>query len=216
MQASQPEPIPGAPSGATPLVMPVTFLRLGDVMRVTGLGRSTVYRLMADLLSTAVSSGAARGRLAQPDFFSGAPRARLLDARPEEGCRHELLGSNHAKQLELLDASPQPEPESQSRSSSPSDASSRLDLSALGPVGADVHPPGQPLLLPLAALLEDPANPRTEFPAAELNEPPRSSASTASCNPSSCGLRMSPGAFASTSVRNDPGRRRAGGFRRCL
>ncbi len=48
MQASQPEPIPGAPSGATPLVMPVAFLRLGDVMRVTGLGRSTVYRLMAE------------------------------------------------------------------------------------------------------------------------------------------------------------------------
>ncbi len=74
----------------------------------------------------------------------------------------------NAKQLELLDASPQPE--SESRPSSPSDASSRLDLSALGPVGADVHPPGEPLLLPLAALLEDPANPRTEFPVAELDE----------------------------------------------
>ena len=28
--------------------MPTAFLRLGDVMRVTGLARSTVYRLMAE------------------------------------------------------------------------------------------------------------------------------------------------------------------------
>jgi prophage regulatory protein len=48
MQASPPEPIRGAADAATPLVMPMTFLRLGDVMRVTGLGRSTVYRLMAE------------------------------------------------------------------------------------------------------------------------------------------------------------------------
>ena len=32
------------PTGATPTV----FLRLGDVMRITGLARSTVYRLMAE------------------------------------------------------------------------------------------------------------------------------------------------------------------------
>ena len=28
--------------------MPTAFLRLGDVMRITGLARSTVYRLMAE------------------------------------------------------------------------------------------------------------------------------------------------------------------------
>ena len=48
MRASRPEPIPGATGAAAPLAMPVTFLRLGEVMRVTGLGRSTVYRLIAD------------------------------------------------------------------------------------------------------------------------------------------------------------------------
>lgn len=48
MQASRPEPILGAASAVTPLPMPATFLRLGEVMRVTGLGRSTVYRLMAE------------------------------------------------------------------------------------------------------------------------------------------------------------------------
>jgi len=75
-----------------------------------------------------------------------------------------------APQLELLDASPQPQSESESRPSSPSDASTGLDLSAIEPLSADLHPPGEPLLLPLAALFEDPANPRTEFPQAELNE----------------------------------------------
>jgi len=81
-------------------------------------------------------------------------------------------------QLELLDASPQPQPqpesesesESESRPPSPSDASTGLDLSAIEPLSADLRPPGEPLLLPLAALFEDPANPRTEFPQAELDE----------------------------------------------
>ena len=48
MQASRTEPTVGAASAATPLAMPVTFLRLGEVLRLTGLGRSTVYRLIAD------------------------------------------------------------------------------------------------------------------------------------------------------------------------
>lgn len=48
MQASQPDPPRSVASTAVPLSMPVTFLRLGEVMRVTGLGRSTVYRLMAE------------------------------------------------------------------------------------------------------------------------------------------------------------------------
>ena len=30
------------------LPVPAVFLRLGDVMRITGLSRSTLYRLMAD------------------------------------------------------------------------------------------------------------------------------------------------------------------------
>ena len=38
--ASATEPSAGA--------MPIAFLRLGDVMRVTGLARSTLYRLMAE------------------------------------------------------------------------------------------------------------------------------------------------------------------------
>jgi ParB family chromosome partitioning protein len=88
-----------------------------------------------------------------------------------------LWDRKNAKQLELLAASqpkpntqPAAEPETVSRSSSSSDASSRLDLSTLEPACADVHPSGEPLLLPLAALFEDPANPRTEFPPADLDE----------------------------------------------
>jgi len=48
MKASRPESTLGLASVAMPPVLPVTFLRLGDVMRVTGLGRSTVYRLIAN------------------------------------------------------------------------------------------------------------------------------------------------------------------------
>jgi prophage regulatory protein len=48
MQPSAPDPLAGAATAAAPLVMSPTFLRLGDVMRVTGLARSTVYRLMAE------------------------------------------------------------------------------------------------------------------------------------------------------------------------
>lgn len=48
MQPSPPDPISDAASAAAPLVISPTFLRLGDVMRVTGLCRSTVYRLMAE------------------------------------------------------------------------------------------------------------------------------------------------------------------------
>lgn len=69
-------------------------------------------------------------------------------------------------QLELLDASLHPDP----RPSSAADASNGLDLSAIGPLSADLPPPGEPLLVPLPALFEDPANPRTEFPEAELDE----------------------------------------------
>lgn len=47
MQASRTEPIVGMAVAATPPAMPVAFLRLGDVMRITGLARSTVYRLVA-------------------------------------------------------------------------------------------------------------------------------------------------------------------------
>lgn len=71
-----------------------------------------------------------------------------------------------APQLELLDASVQPD------SSSPraSDAGQTSDLPAFESLGADPLPRGEPLLLPLSALFEDPANPRTEFPEAELDE----------------------------------------------
>ena len=42
--------VPGSASAAerSAGAMPTAFLRLGDVMRVTGLARSTVYRLMAE------------------------------------------------------------------------------------------------------------------------------------------------------------------------
>lgn len=48
MKASRFESTVGVGSAATLPTLPVAFLRLGDVMRVTGLGRSTVYRLIAN------------------------------------------------------------------------------------------------------------------------------------------------------------------------
>ena len=43
----KPAPIPGPHGLYTVSVMPV-FLRMPTVMRMTGLGRSTIYRLIAD------------------------------------------------------------------------------------------------------------------------------------------------------------------------
>ena len=68
-------------------------------------------------------------------------------------------------QLELLDAAPQPE----SSPSRPPQARRGLDLPDLEPLD-DPPPRGEPLLVPLTVLFEDPANPRTEFPEAELDE----------------------------------------------
>jgi ParB family transcriptional regulator, chromosome partitioning protein len=71
-----------------------------------------------------------------------------------------------APQLELLDAALPPE----SAPSSPSDASNGLELPTIESLSADLRPSGEPVLVPLAALFEDSANPRTEFPKAELDE----------------------------------------------
>ena len=61
-------------------------------------------------------------------------------------------------------------------------------------------PTGEPLLIPLSALCEDPDNPRTEFPQAELQSWPRTFASTASCSRSSCSRQMPTGATSFTSA----------------
>lgn len=70
-----------------------------------------------------------------------------------------------APQLELLDPSPPPDP-----SPGPAEASTGPDLPTIESLGAEPRPQGEPLLVPLAALFEDPANPRTEFPETELDE----------------------------------------------
>jgi ParB family transcriptional regulator, chromosome partitioning protein len=69
---------------------------------------------------------------------------------------------NKAKelQLDLLDAAPAPEPASAPASA---DVASTIET-------AQRMEPSAPQMLPLAALCEDPANPRTEFPEAELDE----------------------------------------------
>lgn len=46
----------------------------------------------------------------------------------------------------------------------------RMDGAVSDALNLDVLAPGQPLSLPLSALYEDPANPRTEFPGQELDE----------------------------------------------
>jgi prophage regulatory protein len=43
VQPNSPEPSPGRADAVTPV-----FLRMPTVMRMTGLGRSTIYRLIAD------------------------------------------------------------------------------------------------------------------------------------------------------------------------
>lgn len=48
MRASTADPVSGNTSARSPTAMSPIFLRLGDVLRVTGLGRSTVYRLIAE------------------------------------------------------------------------------------------------------------------------------------------------------------------------
>ena len=48
MQASASNPSAGSPTARPPNPAPPIFLRLAEVLRVTGLGRSTVYRLMAE------------------------------------------------------------------------------------------------------------------------------------------------------------------------
>ena len=48
MQSFASDPRPSSSAGAASPTSPPEFLRLPDVMRVTGLARSTVYRLMAE------------------------------------------------------------------------------------------------------------------------------------------------------------------------
>lgn len=48
MQASTSNPPTGGPATRPSNPAPPIFLRLAEVLRVTGLGRSTVYRLMAE------------------------------------------------------------------------------------------------------------------------------------------------------------------------
>jgi prophage regulatory protein len=48
MQASPSDPVSGRASAGSSAAMLPIFLRLGEVLRVTGLARSTVYRLMAE------------------------------------------------------------------------------------------------------------------------------------------------------------------------
>ena len=48
MQAFASDPRPSTSAGASSATPPSVFLRLPEVMRVTGLARSTVYRLMAE------------------------------------------------------------------------------------------------------------------------------------------------------------------------
>jgi ParB family transcriptional regulator, chromosome partitioning protein len=75
-----------------------------------------------------------------------------------------------ADQLELLDADPELPHEStvpQARQHARSQASPRSSKTA---AAGDVSSAGRPLLVPLDRLSEDPNNPRTEFPDAEIEE----------------------------------------------
>ena len=48
MRSFASDPGPGSSASAASQTSPPVFLRMPDVMRVTGLARSTVYRLMAE------------------------------------------------------------------------------------------------------------------------------------------------------------------------
>jgi ParB family transcriptional regulator, chromosome partitioning protein len=75
-----------------------------------------------------------------------------------------------ADQLELLDADPELSHDSsvlQARQHARSSAPSRSSKTA---AEGDVSSGGRPLLVPLDRLTEDPYNPRTEFPEAEIDE----------------------------------------------
>ena len=75
-----------------------------------------------------------------------------------------------AGQLELLDADPDLPCEPVRDTQRPPARQMALSRSSKPVAGCEVASPGRPLLVPLDRLIEDPNNPRTEFPEAEIDE----------------------------------------------
>jgi ParB family chromosome partitioning protein len=75
-----------------------------------------------------------------------------------------------ADQLELLDADPELSQESSVLQARPHTRSLAPPRSSKTAADGDVSGVGRPLLVPLDRLIEDPNNPRTEFPEAEIDE----------------------------------------------
>ncbi len=75
-----------------------------------------------------------------------------------------------AGQLELLDADPELPCEPVRDTQRPPARQTALSRSSKPVAGGEVASAGRPLLVPLDRLIEDPNNPRTEFPEAEIDE----------------------------------------------
>jgi ParB-like nuclease domain len=103
-------------------------------------------------------------------------------------------------QLELLDADSEQPRESCRDEKPPSTRQPEPTRASKPAAGGEVARAGRPLLVPLDRLIEDPNNPRTEFPEAEIDELAESIRQHGILQPWSYVLLTRPGTTASTTA----------------